>query len=227
MRPITPATARWPTTRWFPTDHLTVVAGPRSGHPDQMAVGLEKAQELVGIAFGEKAHRIACRRVRLVDALERLHVAHTLERMDHRAHRALPLDRLWRQIGPLGRHGIRVGIGEEIGKHHHEVEQHDHHARNERQPVAPELPPGELPLRGNRVALFGRATGSFSDLGHHCAPWRMRGSIHISSRSDRTVPITVSTLVSACESDCCIIWVMLSMSFVTREITSPRCTRSK
>ena len=40
-------------------------------------------------------------------------------------------------------------------------------------------------------------------------------------------PTTVSTLVSAPESDCCIICVMLSMSFVTREMTSPRCTRSK
>ncbi|MNY71910.1 hypothetical protein D3C86_2103590 [compost metagenome] len=37
-----------------------------------------------------------------------------------------------------------------------------------------------------------------------------------------STPITVSTLVSACDSDCCIICVMLSMSFVTREISSPR-----
>ena len=42
-----------------------------------------------------------------------------------------------------------------------------------------------------------------------------------------STPTTVSTFVSAVESDCCIVWVMLSMSFVTREISSPRCTRSK
>jgi hypothetical protein len=28
----------------------------------------------------------------------------------------------------------------------------------------------------------------------------------------------------AVESDCCIVWVMLSMSLVTREMSSPRCT---
>jgi hypothetical protein len=42
-----------------------------------------------------------------------------------------------------------------------------------------------------------------------------------------STPTTVSTLVSAPERDCCIVWVMLSMSFVTREISSPRCTLSK
>ena len=42
-----------------------------------------------------------------------------------------------------------------------------------------------------------------------------------------STPTTVSTMVTAVESDCCIVWVMLSMSFVTREISSPRCTLSK
>ena len=42
-----------------------------------------------------------------------------------------------------------------------------------------------------------------------------------------STPITVRTLVSALESDCCIVCVMLSMSFVTRESSSPRCVRSK
>ncbi len=42
-----------------------------------------------------------------------------------------------------------------------------------------------------------------------------------------STPTTVSTEVNALESDCCMVWVMLSMSFVTREISSPRCTLSK
>ena len=42
-----------------------------------------------------------------------------------------------------------------------------------------------------------------------------------------STPSTVSTAVSAPDSDCCIVCVMLSMSFVTREMSSPRCTRSK
>ena len=42
-----------------------------------------------------------------------------------------------------------------------------------------------------------------------------------------STPTTVSTLVSALDSDCCIVWVMLSMSFVTREMSSPRCILSK
>ncbi len=42
-----------------------------------------------------------------------------------------------------------------------------------------------------------------------------------------STPTTVSTDVSAPDSDCCIVWVMLSMSLVTREMSSPRCTRSK
>ncbi|MBN9325972.1 MAG: thioesterase family protein, partial [Cellulomonas sp.] len=42
-----------------------------------------------------------------------------------------------------------------------------------------------------------------------------------------STPITVSTEVSAPDSDCCMVCVMLSMSLVTREISSPRCTRSK
>ncbi len=42
-----------------------------------------------------------------------------------------------------------------------------------------------------------------------------------------STPTTVSTEVRALESDCCIVCVMLSMSLVTREISSPRCTLSK
>ena len=42
-----------------------------------------------------------------------------------------------------------------------------------------------------------------------------------------STPTTVSTDVSALESDCCIVCVMLSMSLVTREMSSPRCTLSK
>ena len=42
-----------------------------------------------------------------------------------------------------------------------------------------------------------------------------------------STPATVSTDVMTVDSDCCMVWVMLSMSFVTREISSPRCTLSK
>ena len=42
-----------------------------------------------------------------------------------------------------------------------------------------------------------------------------------------STPITVSTEVTTLESDCCIVCVMLSMSFVTREMSSPRWTLSK
>ena len=42
-----------------------------------------------------------------------------------------------------------------------------------------------------------------------------------------STPMTVRIEVSAVDSDCCIVWVMLSMSLVTREISSPRWTRSK
>ena len=43
----------------------------------------------------------------------------------------------------------------------------------------------------------------------------------------KSTPMTVSTEVTTVDSDCCIVCVMLSMSFVTREISSPRCTLSK
>ena len=42
-----------------------------------------------------------------------------------------------------------------------------------------------------------------------------------------STPTTVSTEVTTVESDCCIVCVMLSMSLVTREMSSPRCTLSK
>ena len=42
-----------------------------------------------------------------------------------------------------------------------------------------------------------------------------------------STPTTVSTLVMTVDSDCCMVCVMLSMSFVTREMSSPRCTLSK
>ena len=54
-----------------------------------------------------------------------------------------------------------------------------------------------------------------------------RASCHEIENIMISTPITVSTDVTTEESDCCIVCVMLSMSFVTREISSPRCTLSK
>ena len=42
-----------------------------------------------------------------------------------------------------------------------------------------------------------------------------------------STPTTVSNDVSAPDSDCCNVCVMLSTSFVTRLMSSPRCTLSK
>ena len=42
-----------------------------------------------------------------------------------------------------------------------------------------------------------------------------------------STPTTVSSEITTCESVCCIVWPMLSTSFVTRLSSSPRCTLSK
>ena len=42
-----------------------------------------------------------------------------------------------------------------------------------------------------------------------------------------STPMSVSRLVSSCDSVCCSDWAMLSMSLVTRESSSPRGWRSK
>lgn len=42
-----------------------------------------------------------------------------------------------------------------------------------------------------------------------------------------STPTTVSTDVTIEDSACCMVLVTLSMSLVTREISSPRCTLSK
>ena len=54
-----------------------------------------------------------------------------------------------------------------------------------------------------------------------------RASCHEIENIMMSTPTTVSTEVITVDSDCCIVCVMLSMSFVTREISSPRCTLSK
>lgn len=76
----------------------------------------------------------------------------------------------------------------------------------ERGPMTPKI----TPIRG------GSATSATSASCHEIE------NIMIST------PITVSTEVRAPpDSDCCMVCVMLSMSLVTREISSPRCTLSK
>ena len=54
-----------------------------------------------------------------------------------------------------------------------------------------------------------------------------QASCHEMENIMMSTPMTVSTDVTTVDSDCCIVCVMLSMSLVTREISSPRCTLSK
>ena len=91
--------------------------------------------------------------------------------------------------------------------------------------VLPEAPPGELELGRDRDLLLGgrdrrrRGCRGLDDRAHPCSPARMRGSIHISTRSERKVPITVSTPSSST------IAPARNMSWATSERSSKRPDR--
>src|SRR6185436_9348050 len=161
--------------------------------------------------------------VTLVDPLQRDGIALADQWMHMRSEASLvePIDALRRQERALRlrRGGRRVG--QEVREDHDEVEERDDGGEH-RQAVAPEPPPHELPLTGDRYALLGDladrevepdhdsaaalgACGGLEggirgaaglrerQLGYRLPNIRIRGSIHRRSRSNTNVPTTVST----------------------------------
>ena len=127
-------------------------------HRDQMAVGRDEAQQLVGLAVAEERDRDLRARVGNVDPLERQRVARSLQRVHVGPEAALvePVDRLRRHQRSLGFRFRRIRIGEEVGEERDQVESDQDDGPADGELVLAEAPPHELPLRGDGDPLFGQ-----------------------------------------------------------------------
>ena len=190
-------------------------------HPVQPYPGREQAQQPVLFAVGEKPDRVAHLRDLGEGGLEGLRVEGLLGGIDVGAHQPSVGDPVDAGRGmvlqPL--ETLLDGVGrEEVAEDAEQVEHDQHRAADQRQVVAAELAPHQLPLRGHPVRLLGGAlaggegrvrpggSGSggaggipigFGRRTHQPAraSKRMRGSLATSSRSDSSVPTTVSMLI--------------------------------
>src|SRR5207248_4785813 len=113
---------------------------------------------------------------------------------------------LRRRIDVVGVARLQVVGRDELAHQDREVERREHDAGGDRDAVAPELPPHDLPLRGAVEALLLRGQ-RFRRIGiprlarnivldrHLATPpvRRMRGSSAASSTSEMNMPITVSS----------------------------------
>ncbi len=179
---------------------------------EQVDVHLPEAPELVGIAPAEEADRLRLRGIDRVDASETLQIEAVGIGIDVGADEAALVHQVDRLGGRIEE--IAVPLGLVVGCDHlHEgyegVEGEQDESRCDRHPVAPELPPHQLPGRGAVEALVLGADGlgltgiewrgiDVMALGgdrgvHRPPPIRMRGSSPASSRSEISMPTTVST----------------------------------
>src|ERR1700733_601699 len=164
-----------------------------------MDVGGEQTEQPIAKAMREQREVARLARVGRVAELEGAQVALALQGIDLRMEMSLciePMDRLRRNVAARCLGMERFGVGDEIRKRGNGVEYQDDDAADHGQLVLSEAPPDELALRGDRDAGFRfgdqRWRGCVERSGtHRNCPARMRGSIHISSRSDSRVPMTV------------------------------------
>src|SRR6478752_7100369 len=140
--------------------------------------------------MGKQNDRQLAARVRRVDELERLGIADALEPADMGPEGAVveQRDSLRRNKAAARVGRMRIRHRKEIGEHRAEIEQRHNDEADHGQPVPPEPPPRQLQL-----SLLRQPVVSEANRGHARPCRRMRGSIHIKSRSDISVPITVST----------------------------------
>ena len=166
--------------------------------PDQVAIGRDEAEQLVRSPCAKNVTGILRARVGHVDALERQRIARALQRDARTGEAAVvePVDRLRRDQRALRLGGGRVGVGEEVGEQRDQVEQRPGRSSRRR---------ASLCLRKRHhmschcVATAMRSSATTLARRRACAamaaaqltlvPSRMRGSTHISSRSERNVPI--------------------------------------
>ncbi len=135
-------------------------AFPRAGPLDaeEVDVGLEDPQQVVGVAADEHPHRQLARGVGRIGELEGARVAHAAQPVDMRVEAVLveEVDALRRDEAAAGVGGMRIGRRQEVGEDRDHVEEDDHHHADEREPVLAEAPPGQLQLRGLGVTRLGR-----------------------------------------------------------------------
>src|SRR3954468_17112902 len=189
------------------------IEGPAFGRADEVQAGIEEAPEAILVAQAQEAQAVDLAGIVGVVALQvlevELHVGAVHERPDKAS--------LVEEMQPLRRRVdvLRVARGEVVGRDqlaHQDrgIERRENDRRGDRDAVAAELPPHDLPLRGAVEALLlrghrlrgvriprlardvvrDRAGGA---LVHRATPpvRRMRGSSTASSRSDMNMPITV------------------------------------
>src|SRR5437867_5437839 len=186
-----------------------------------MAVRWDEAQQFVGFSAAEEPDRDFRARIGNIDPLERHGIAGSLQRIYRGFEAALvePMDRLRRHERSLGVRFRRVHIGKEVGEDRKQIKRGQDKGPPHRELMLAKAPPHELPLRGDGNSLFREVTrfmlrsgfrrgfhpqrnsrridtGTFlrcTVFRHHCRPRRILGSIHIRSRSEMNVPMTVST----------------------------------
>ncbi len=111
----------------------------------------------IGVAEAEEAQRLDLREIRRVDALQRFHVEAVVVAVDEGPDEAPVLeemDVLRRRedeivvpaVEPIGR--------QELADQDRGVKHHQHHAGDDSEPVALQLPPHHAPLRGEIVPLL-------------------------------------------------------------------------
>jgi hypothetical protein len=121
-----------------------------------VAVGRDEAEELVGLALGEEAHRDLRARIDGVDAAQGC-VELRADPVDEGAEAALveEVDGLGRQVDQA-REARVEGVGhQEVAEGRHQVEEQHHHAAGHGGAVAPEAQPDQLPLRGAVLRVVG------------------------------------------------------------------------
>ena len=89
-----------------------------------MAVGGEKAKELIFIALGKKDQGYLLLGIGLVDFLKSLRVALAYHGMNVwcKAPFIKPVDRLWREQQQISVIALGIGIGKKVGEEHDGIE---------------------------------------------------------------------------------------------------------
>ena len=181
------------------------------GRADEVEVGRYHAPEAVLVARAEEAQRVDLVRIERVLALQVLEVELEAEAVDVRPDEAALVPQmhvLRREVDEVGVAAVQVVGRDPLRDEDRAVHQREHPGRDHRDPVAAELPPHQLPLRGGVEALLlgrqalrlGRIEGLGVDVVDAHRPWplskRMRGSSMASAMSESSTPTTVSSASS-------------------------------
>ena len=158
---------------------------------DEVQIGRNQTQKVVFVASDQQADREPPIRIGAVDPAKNAVVPLPGHRVDMGVESAVvpQVDGLGGQVGPAGIDSVGVGSGQEIGQQDHQVKESQEDQGDERQLVPAEASPGQLP-GGRRFELEPNLLRLRI---HDCPRNRILGSIQSRSRSEISVPTTVST----------------------------------